>query len=137
MAAAENKAILHRYAEEIFNQGNLAVIDEIIAPNVVSRTSGADIHNRESFRTFVVQFRASFLDIRCTIEDMIAEGDLVAIHWTFCGTQRGEFLGIAPTGKTMTATGTNFYRLRDGQIEQTWGDWDLLGLQQQLGGGAK
>ena len=56
MAAAENKAILQQYAEEIWNKGNLAVIDEIIAPNVVSRVSGAEVRTREAFRTFALQF---------------------------------------------------------------------------------
>lgn len=130
MAAAANKAILHRYAEEIWNQGNLAVVDEVIAPNVVMHVPGApEIRSREDFRTFVSQLRTSFPDTQWTVKDMVAEGDFVAIHWTFRGTHRREFLGLAPTGKVVTMTATNFYRLRGGQIEQAWGDMDLSGLQ--------
>lgn len=130
MAAADNKAILHRYAEEIWNQGNLAVVDEVLAPNVVMQVPGApEIRSREDFRTFVSQLRTSFPDMQWTVKDMVAEGDLVAIHWTFHGTHRREFLGLAPTGKVVTMTATNFYRLRGGQIEQAWGDMDLSGLQ--------
>jgi steroid delta-isomerase-like uncharacterized protein len=130
MAAAENKAILRRYAEEIWNQGNLAVVDEVLAPNVVMQVPGAPaIRSREDFRTFVTQLRTGFPDMQWTVKDLVAEGDLVAIHWTFRGTHRREFLGLAPTGKVATMTATNFYRLRGGQIEQAWGDMDLSGLQ--------
>jgi steroid delta-isomerase-like uncharacterized protein len=123
MATADNKAVLRRYAEEIFNQGKLAVIDEVIAPNVTMRISGApEMRTREDFRTFASQFRASFPGMRFTIEDLVTEGDLVAVHWTFRGTHGGEYLGIAPTGKAVTITASVFYRLRNGQIEQAWGD---------------
>ncbi|MGH7962458.1 MAG: ester cyclase [Candidatus Binatia bacterium] len=136
MTAADNKAVLRRYGEEVWNKGNLALFDELIAPNLVLRFPGVP-ETRDDFRAFVPQFRAAFPDLQLTIADLVAEGDLVAVHWTMRGTQRGVFQGIAPTGKAVTMTMTVFYRLRDGQIEQAWGDWDLLGVQQQLGAGAK
>jgi len=77
-------------------------------------------------------FRNAFPDIRVTVEDLVAEGDRVVVRWSFCGTQRGEVLGVAPTGRRVTVTGMIFYRISEGGISEYWGSWDRMGLLQQL-----
>jgi steroid delta-isomerase-like uncharacterized protein len=77
--------------------------------------------------------RAAFPDTRMTIEDEIAEGDKVVIRWTIRGTHKGEYMGIAPTGKEVTVTGISVYRIERGKIVEDWSNNDMLGMLQQLG----
>jgi len=75
----------------------------------------------------------AFPDVRLTIEDMVAEGDKVAVRWAWSGTHRGEYMGIAPTGKEVTYTGITIHRITGGKIVESWDEVDNLGLMQQLG----
>jgi steroid delta-isomerase-like uncharacterized protein len=135
--STDNKAVIRRHIEEIFNKGNAAAIDEFIAPTFVMRAVSPEfpeLKGREGFKEFFTATRTGFPDSQWTVEDMVAEGDKVAAHWTFRGTHRGDYIGIAPTGKHVVVTVTTFYRIADGKIEEIWGDADALGLMQQLGG---
>jgi predicted ester cyclase len=78
-------------------------------------------------------FQAGFPDIRVTIEDQLGEGDQVVTRMTFYGTQRGEFQGLPPTGKSVTFTGINIARIEGGKIAELWSEFDALGVLQQLG----
>ena len=78
--------------------------------------------------------RTAFPDLRYALEDVIAEGDLVAARYSWRGTHKGEaFLGIPPSGKTILVRGMDFYRLRDGKIVEHWDNVDELGMLSQLG----
>jgi steroid delta-isomerase-like uncharacterized protein len=130
----KNKTILHRYGEEIWSQGNLAVANEIIAPTILVHIPGhPDVVDREGFKQTVRVFRTAFPDGRYSVEDMIADEDTVVVRWAFHGTHTGELMGIAPTGKQVKWTLTCFYRVTDGKVQRCWGDADNLGLLQQLG----
>jgi steroid delta-isomerase-like uncharacterized protein len=132
------KAVVWRLLEEIWHQGNLQVIDEIIAPNYVRHTShfregGRDVHGPEGVRQSVAALRAAFPDVHFTVEDMLVAEDKVIVRWTCRGTHRGTFLGLAPTEKAVTFTGINIYRIANGQIVERWANEDGISLYQQLG----
>jgi len=132
----QNKALARRNVEEIWNQGNLSVIDELVAPNATFHdpsVPGGKFTGPEGFRQFVQIYRGAFPDVRLTIEDLIAEGDKVVSRWTATGTQKGELMGIAPSGKRVTVTGCNIDQYQNGKIVEGWASYDMLGLLQQLG----
>jgi len=129
-----NKAIVRRYFEEVFNKKVLAVLDDLIASNFVGHTStGTDVHGPEGVKQQVAMFSIAFPDMHYTLEDLVAEGDKVVARFTFRGTHRGEFLGLAPTGKRVTGMGTGTYRITDGKMQDAWINRDIFGVLQQLG----
>ena len=131
----QNKALVRRTIEEIWNKGNLAVADELIAPNHVAHDpanpnpgSGPEVTKQQAS-----MYRTAFPDLHMTIEDQVAEGDQVVTRWTATGTHRGDLMGIAPTGKQMTITGINISRIAGGKAQEDWTNWDTIGMMQQLG----
>jgi steroid delta-isomerase-like uncharacterized protein len=131
----ENKALIRRFVQEAFNQGNLDVADEVYAPRFFSYDPATSEEERrpEDVKQFVNMYRSAFPDGRTTIEDLIAEGDKVAYRWAYRGTHQGELMGIAPTGKEVTITGITIDRISGGRIEEEWNNFDQLGMLQQLG----
>ena len=130
MSIQENKAIAHRWGDEIWGKGSLAAIDELFATDFV--------HNypppgREGYKQNVTDWFVAFPDIQYITEDMVAEGDKVAIRWAYRGTHQGEFMGIAPTGKQVTMKGISIIRIVGGTIVEVWDEVDSLGIMQQLG----
>jgi steroid delta-isomerase-like uncharacterized protein len=81
----------------------------------------------------VVACRAAFEHLNVTVEEMVAEGDRVAARFTARGIHKGAFMGLPPTGKPITMTGMEIFRIEDGRIAELWGEANLLGLMQQLG----
>ena len=134
MSTEANKKVLRRFFEELFNTGDLSVADEIVALNYVNHnTIPGEPYGREGLKFFVTLLRTAFPDIHFTIDDQIAEGDKVATRLHFTGTHQGKFASVPATGKSVTATAINVQRMADGQIQETWLDWDALGLMHQLG----
>jgi steroid delta-isomerase-like uncharacterized protein len=130
----ENKAILRRFFEEIFNQGNLSAADEIVAENYVNHNPApGETPGREGLKQFVLTVHSGFPGGRFNVEDQIAEGDKVTTRWSFTGTHQAEFAGIPATGKQVQITAINIHRIVDGQIQEGWLNWDALGMMQQLG----
>ena len=101
MSVEENKAMVRSVIEEAINKGNLAVIDDIMAPNYVYHFPGMEIKGPGGFRQFATMMRNAFPDINVSIDDCVGEGNLVASRLTLRGTLKGEFMGMAPTGKSM------------------------------------
>ena len=129
-----NKAIVRRVFEEVFNQRNLDLVDEIFAADyVLHAPPNPDIRGKEGFKQFVTTTFTAFPDGQYTVEDMVAEGDKVMIRWTALGTHQGDWAGIPPTGKHVTAMGLNIYRIANGLIEEDWLNSDFLGMMQQMG----
>jgi predicted ester cyclase len=119
----DNKALVHRLVDEAINQGNLDVVDELFAPNL------APIVRQESTR-----FLAAFPDYREEIVELVAEGDTVVGRFTCSGTHRGEWLGIAPTGRRFEQVAEVYWlRFKDGKVIDYWGLEDTAGRLQQLG----
>ena len=130
-----NKALVRRFVEEAWNQGRLEAFDELVSRNCrphdpvfPSLQPGA-----ESLKRHITMCRNAFPDLTFRIDDVIAEGKEVVIHWTAQGTHRGQFLGMGPTNRAATATGTSIYRIENGKIAEVWVDWNLLTLLDQLG----
>jgi len=134
MSVEENKALIRRFTEEFRNRGNLAVADELLAPDYVLHAGlGPDIRGPEGCKQDIIAVRSAFPDFHVTIDEMVAEGDKVAYRWTMRGTHRGEFTGITPTGKQVTGWGMSIDRIVGGRIVETWNRYDTLGFMQQLG----
>ncbi len=129
-----NKALIRRAYEEILNQNNLSVADEIVAADCVLHIPPyPDIHTLEGYKQFVTTNSTAFPDGQYTIEELIAEGDKVAVRWTTLGTHTGEFMGLPPTGKQVKVTAIVIDRIAEGKIVEEWANVDFLGLMQQLG----
>lgn len=134
MSAEENKAVVHRMLEEAINQRNLDVLDEIFAPEFVDHTAvPGQAPGVEGLKQFFAMMDAGFPDFRAAVEDVIAEGDKVAVRFTFHGTHQGEFMDIPPTGRRVTMPGIDILRVVDGKVVELWGQEDVLGMMRQLG----
>jgi steroid delta-isomerase-like uncharacterized protein len=131
----QNIAIARRGFEEVFNQGKLAVADEIVAEGAVSHDPAdpEESVGPAGFKRQVELYRTAFPDLKFTIEDVIADGDQVVIRWTSSGTHKGELMGLAPTGTRVTSSGIAIDKLSGGKIVEAWNHWDTLGLMRQLG----
>jgi steroid delta-isomerase-like uncharacterized protein len=130
-----NKAVVRRLLDEVWNKGNLSLVDELFTPNFEFHDASTPDLGRgpESEKKRVTLYRNAFPDLRLTIEDMIAEGETVVTRWTCRGTHKGDLSGIAPTGKQITISGITVGRFANGKIAQGYANWDALGLMQQLG----
>lgn len=129
----KNKAIVRRCIEEL-DKGNWAIFDELLARDYVYHMSGRPKPlTREESEEFGRSVRAAFPDGRVTIDDMIAEGDKVVTRYTSSGTHKGDFMGIAATGKKVVVTGIVMSRIAKGKIAEEWEELDTLGFMVQLG----
>ena len=134
MSVEQNKAIIRRYYEELWNQGRIALADELLAQDVAFRGS---LSTRQrgitAFKDYVTMVRNAFPDYENVIEDLIAEGDKVVARLTHRGTHRGEVLfGSAPSGMQVSFPGIAIFRLQDGRIVDGWVVGDILILMRQL-----
>jgi len=128
------KALVRRLFEEVWNQGNLAAIDELFAPSYIRYDPAApEAKGLAGFKQFVVLLRTAFPDLHFTVEEVIAEDDKVMTRALLRGTHRGEYLGIAPTGKPVAVMGMVLLRVTQGKFQEGWLMMDTLGLLQQLG----
>ena len=132
MSIEENKEIAHRFIH-VWGTGGLTIVDELAAPDIAVSYPAFSIRGAEGYKQVLTRFCASFADNEIAVDDLIAEGDKVAVRWTYRGTHQGEFRGIPPTGKQVTLTGITIYRTAGGKVVEERGAEDLLGLLQQLG----
>ena len=134
MSTEENKSIVQRFYEGVFNRKNTAALDEFIEPQAVDHSAPPGAPGGiAGARQFVEMFLSAFPDVRFTVEDLIAEGDRVVASLTQSGTHQGIFLGLSPTGKRVQITGMEIFLLTGGKIVEHWNYYDDLGLFQQLG----
>jgi predicted ester cyclase len=125
MATCDPKSIVRRALDEPFNHGNLASLDALYDASSVSHRPGiANSTDLEGTRQFVHAVRIAYPDALLTVEDLLAEGDLVAARWTFRGTNTGPFRNGAPTGVAIQVPGMTMVRLRAGRIIEEWVSWD-------------
>lgn len=134
MGIEENKALAGRWTEEIWNQGNMAAVDELCRPDFAFNYPLPGMSpDRESYKKVVTMYRNAFHSLHLTNEIVIAEGDMVAIRWRGQSEHRGEFMGVAPTGKKVTMSGNSIARIEGGKIVEEWTEIDSVGLMQQIG----
>ncbi len=131
----QNKAVVRRLFEELWNKGNLSLADQLFTPNYTHHDSSSPDfgHGPESETKRATLYRTAFPDLRLTIEDLIAEGDTVMARWSCHGTHKGDLNGIAPTGKKFTISGVTIARLLNGKLAEGYVNWDALGMMQQIG----
>jgi steroid delta-isomerase-like uncharacterized protein len=123
MSTSTNKELVRRFFDERWNHGNLDVYDEMLAPNL----------NVKDYKEWAQNVHATFGNIQMTILDILAEDDQVALHWRVAATHRGDFLGVAATGKPVTFQGIALLRVVDGKILDDIAYWDDLKILQQVG----
>ena len=131
----DNKAIVRRLYEEVWNKRRLDAVDHLISPShalndpiVSGSQTGPELYKRR-----VVEFTASFPDLRFTIEDMIAEKGKVVVSWIFSGTHQGDFMGIPASGRKVSVEGITIHYVTNGKILDSYARWDALGVMRQLG----
>jgi steroid delta-isomerase-like uncharacterized protein len=130
---SDNKAIVLRSEAELWSKGNLAVADELYAPKFICHfVQGTEWKGIQGIKSEVAGHRAAFPDWNERVDDIIAEGDRVVIRFTSSGTQKGEFAGMAPNGKTVAIHEAAIYKIVDGKIVEQWGFPDTQSLMQQL-----
>ena len=131
MSVEKNKALARRYQEEVWGKGDLALIDELLAPDFVDHSLPAGMDPGFSGARRAVQGALdAFPDGQWTVEDLIAEGDKVVIRWKMDATHEHEFRGIAPVGKPVTIKGITILRIVGGKIAERWVNWDSMALRQ-------
>jgi steroid delta-isomerase-like uncharacterized protein len=131
--STRNKTVVHR-VQELWNTGSLTIADEIHATDFVNHDPGAPyVRDLETYKGFIAATRTGFPDFSVTVEEVIAEGDKVAVQWTARGTHQGDLSGIPPTGRQATWTTMTIYRFAEGKIVEAWWSKDMLGLLIQLG----
>jgi steroid delta-isomerase-like uncharacterized protein len=134
VSVEEPKALASRWTEEIWNRGNMAAVDELCAPSFVFNYPAPGVtSDREGYKKTVTMFRDAFHDMQLTNEIVIAEGDMVALRWKGRSVHRGDFMGIAPTGKQVTMTGNTIGRVAAGKFVEEWTEMDMMTMMQQLG----
>jgi steroid delta-isomerase-like uncharacterized protein len=131
---ADHKELARRWFAEVMNEGKEDTIDEICAPNFVDHDplpgTGPD---REGLHDFVKQVRSAFPDLETSVDDIVAEGDELAVRSTFRGTHEGDFMGIPATGKRVEVANYDFVRMENDQAAEHWGTIDSAALMEQLG----
>lgn len=133
MSLEENKSIASRIVYEFVNTGNTAVADELFAPDLIDHRPGQGDGDRESTKQFLASLRTAFPDLKFAIEHVFSEKDMVVVHVLAQATQRGEFMGIPPTGKKAIIRGTTILRIANGRAVERWNIVDTFGVMKQLG----
>jgi steroid delta-isomerase-like uncharacterized protein len=131
MPASQSDPLIRRIFEQAFNQGSLAVMDELLSPDHDAFSSSPN--SSRGLKRLIATYRTAFPDLHCTLEAEIREGDQLAAHWTMRGTHKGSFLGNPPTGKRVEVHGIIFARTENGRIVEDWTLIDQLSILQQLG----
>src|SRR5271169_4794345 len=136
MPVEENIQLIRRWFQEVWNEGRIQTVHDLLAPNAVGRGQTgpqAEIHGPQDFVPFVRQIRGAFPDIQVEFEDAFGAGDKVVARWSASMTHRGDGLGVPATGKSVRITGTTIARILNGQIIEGWDNWDQLAMLEQIG----
>ena len=134
MTTEANKALLLRFDAEVWNAGDVSVMDELFAPDYINHDpSLGQPPDREGHKRVIAMVREALPDLRETVDDLVAEDDRVVFRWTVTATHERDFMGTPATGKRIEFSGIEIYRIADGRIVERWGVFDRLGMLRQLG----
>lgn len=129
-----NKATANRFYDEAINGGNMDLIDEVVSPDFVEHEGFPGLGtDRQGVKDFFTMFRTAFPDMKFAIDDMLEDGDKIVVRATMTGTHKGEFMGIAPTGKSISVQAIDIVRFENGKVTDHWGVTDTAGMMEQLG----
>ena len=129
----ENKAVARRVIDEVFNNKNMSVLSELVAPDCVYHGAFGDAKGPEGLSEIIYAYHNAFPDIHATIDEMVAEGNTVAFRLSIQGTFTGEMMGMAPTGKQLNQVEGVFIHFEDGKEVETFPFSDGMTFFQQLG----
>ena len=134
MDTSKNVQAQERFGEQVVNGGDIAVIDEIVAPDFLDHDPAPDQGpGADGFKDFWTSFRTAFPDLSVTVDSMVAEDDKVAIAYRAKGTHQGDFMGVAATGKPIDVRGVQITRFSEGLMVERWGSSDQFGILAQVG----
>ena len=135
MSVEDNKALMGRLYDEVINQGNLDLTDEFFSEDFVEHEAfpGLPTTGPEAPKAAFAMFLAAFPDLQITPDEMIGEGDKVAVRATISGTHKGEFMGTPPTNKSFEAEVLDIVEIHDGKATEHWGQMDQGAILEQLG----
>lgn len=135
MSTEHTKSVATRLADELFNKGNLSIVDELIAADAIDHNEPTGTDCRQHFKQVATLLRSAFPDLHFAFEDVIAEGDKVAARTIMSGTHQGPgaFFGVPPSGKHFEIQQLRLLRIVNGQMKDSWAVIDMLGWMQQLG----
>lgn len=133
MTLDQNKAIAKRFIQEVFVKADERAADELTSPDFVPHSWPGVEPGVDSLKQAQRRVSAGLEDARMTIEDVIAEGDKVAVRLTSHGRHAGEFMGMSASGKEYDISEIHIFRIEDGKVAEHWRDADMLGMLRQLG----
>ena len=133
MSTEENKAIVRRFFELGPSSGDMNAANALLDPNFALHTPLPSAPGIQGINDVVTTCRAAFEHLNVTVEDMVAEGNKVTARFTARGIHKGQFMGLPPTGKSITITGIEIFRIENCKIAELWGEANMLGLMEQLG----
>jgi steroid delta-isomerase-like uncharacterized protein len=130
-----NKELMQRWFQEVWTSGRASAIDEMFAENGVAHgLSGddSDLHGPAEYKPFFETFRSGFPNLVIDVDDLIAEGDKVAVRFTLRAKHEGECLGVKPTHRPVVATGLCIARIEEGKIAEAWNAFDFMTVLRQM-----
>ncbi len=137
MSTEENKALVRRFfavlQQEAWPSGNFQALEPLLSPEYIYHDANTPLRGYEGFRQMMTMYRNAFPDAQFTIEDMVAEGDRVAVRFTARGTHTGELMGAPPSGKPVEVSVVTLLRVADGRFVEEWERLDTANLLQQIG----
>jgi len=134
MSLEENKVLVRHLFKEVWNKANLNIVDELCATNFTFSYAPSGISNDlEGYKQTGIIFTSGISDVEATLEDVVAEGDKVAVRYKVSCKHTGEFMGVPPTGKQLEIVGFSIFRIEGNKIVEEWGEMDMMGLMQQIG----
>jgi steroid delta-isomerase-like uncharacterized protein len=131
--SAENKVLIKRWFEEVWNKGRTSAIDEMVTSQTVVHGLAPAPMNMDAFKQFHAAYRNAFPDVRIQVDDVITEGEKVAVRWSCAATHRGDGLGFAATNQPVRFSGITIVRIDNGKLVEGWNAYDQLGMLQQIG----
>jgi predicted ester cyclase len=117
---------------DIYNSHDVSRFDELLADDCVLVRNGVEARGREEVKRVLARLYAAIPDIEYRLDDVVAAGDKLALRWSGRGTHRGEYMGVAPTGRPLSYDGITLYERRGDRLQRIWVSTNLLGLLRAL-----
>lgn len=136
MSADDNVQLMRRWFQEVWNEGRIQTVYELLSPESVAtgqRGADAEIRGPQEFEKFVREIRGAFPDIKVTVEDVFGTDDKVVLRWSAVMTHTGDALGVPASNRTVRSRGITIARIEHGKIVEGWDNWDQLGMLEQIG----
>lgn len=136
MPVEENIQLMQRWFQEVWNEGRIETVYDLLAPDGIARGQRggeSEIRGPEEFAKFVKEIRAAFRDVKLQIEDILGAEDEVVVRWSAIIIHTGDAFGVTASGKSVHTRGISIARIKDGKIIEGWDNWDQLGMLAQIG----